>query len=129
IEVIFELLEEKGYVRLVDVSAHLGVAGPTTTAMVKRLAAEELLVYERYRGVTLTARGRELARFARRRHGVLHEFLRLLGEEDGDAHRIVEGIEHHIGAETLDRIEALVASARMQPVWFRRFRRGRTAGE
>ena len=57
VEVILELIEEKGYARIVDIGQHLSVGAPTVTKTLQRLDDEGLVVYERYRGVVLTAAG------------------------------------------------------------------------
>ena len=122
VEVLYELLAQKGYARVVDISAHLGVKSPTATAMLKRLAATGTVRYEKYRGITLTRRGIALAKFVRERHGILTEFLKLLGVPEDTAHADVEGIEHHVQRETLERIRSFVEFARDHPEWMGRYR-------
>jgi Mn-dependent DtxR family transcriptional regulator len=123
VEVIYELIFEKGYARIVDVSQHLHVASPTVTKMIQRLHDEGLVVYERYRGVVLTPEGTALAKEVRRRHGLLTQFLRLLGVDEPTAHRDTEGIEHHLDASTLERIERFVEFAEQNPQWIAEFRK------
>ncbi len=122
VEVIYELILEKGYARIIDIGAHLSVSSPTVTKMIQKLAADGLVAYERYRGVALTDDGVELAKHMRHRHGVLTKFLRLLGVDEAIAHRDTEGIEHHLDPSTLERIMALVAHAEADPTWWARFR-------
>lgn len=123
IEVVYELILEKGYARIIDIGAHLNVSSPTATKMVQKLAEDELVVYERYRGIALTDAGTELAKRLRDRHDLLTRFLRLLGADEATAHRETEGIEHHLEAETLERISALVEHAQRNPDWWDQFRR------
>lgn len=125
VEVVYELFLEKGYARVVDISAHLHVSAPTATKMVQRLADEGLVSYERYRGIALTEKGTELAKMLRRRHGIVLDFLRLLGSDEATAHRETEGIEHHLEAETLERLSDLVEHARADPAWWEAFKRSR----
>lgn len=122
VEVIYELILEKGYARIIDIGGHLHVASPTATKMIQRLAEDGLVEYERYRGIALTTAGTELAKRLRHRHDILTGFLKLLGADDASAHRQVEGMEHHFDAETLGRLERLVASAKADPDGWRRFR-------
>jgi len=122
VEVIYELILEKGYARIVDIGAHLAVSSPTATKMIQRLDEVGLLVYEKYRSVTLTAEGEALAKHLRHRHGVLAEFLRLLGVDEATAHRDVEGIEHHLEPATLAKISEFVDFAKRNPEWFGKFR-------
>ena len=121
VEVIYELILEKGYARIVDISAHLAVSSPTVTKMIQRLDEEGFVVYERYRGVVLTPRGEALAKEVRHRHGVVTSFLRLLGVDEATAHRDAEGIEHHLNPRTLERMARLVEHAEKDPEWWAAF--------
>lgn len=122
VEVVYELILEKGYARIIDIGGHLHVSSPTATKMIQKLAEEGLVVYERYRGIALTQAGEELAKRLRERHELLTRFLKLLGADDATAHRETEGIEHHLEAETLARIADLVEYASAHPEWWARYR-------
>jgi Mn-dependent DtxR family transcriptional regulator len=123
IEVVYELILEKGYARIIDIGAHLHVSSPTATKMVQKMADEGLVVYERYRGIALTDAGTELAKRLRERHGILTSFLNLLGVDESTAHQATEGIEHHLDAATLARIAALVEYAQAHPEWWARYQK------
>lgn len=120
VEVVYELILEKGYARIVDIGAHLNVSSPTATKMVQRLAEDGLVVYERYRGIALTEAGTELAKQVRHRHGIVMDFLRLLGVDEAAAHRATEGIEHHLEPDVLECIAQLVQAAKTDPAWWDR---------
>lgn len=122
LEQIHHLIEEKGYARVVDIAARLNVSQTSVTNMVKRLDVEELLVHERYRGLVLTERGREVARRIIRRHEILRRLLDLFGIDGETAHRDVEGMEHHISAPTLRMFDALVRCLEEDPALLRRLR-------
>lgn len=118
VEVIYELILEKGYARIVDIGAHLHVSSPTATKMIQRLAEDGLVVYERYRGIALTDAGTDLAKMVRHRHGIVMDFLRLLDVDEATAHKATEGIEHHLDADTLARLADLVEAAKRDPAWW-----------
>lgn len=122
VEVIYELILEKGYARIVDIGAHLHVSSPTATKMIQKLAEDGLVVYERYRGIALTPAGTDLARRVQHRHDIVMDFLRLIGVEEAAAHRATEGIEHHLEPTTLDRLADLVGYARAHPDWWGKWR-------
>jgi Mn-dependent DtxR family transcriptional regulator len=123
VEVIYELILEKGYARIIDIGAHLHVSSPTATKMIQKLAEDGLVVYERYRGIALTSEGTELAKKVRHRHGILTSFLRLMGVDEATAHRETEGIEHHLEAATLRAIAELVEYAEAHPEWWAQARK------
>ncbi len=115
LERILELINSKGYARVIDIAAALKISQASVTNMVQRLDAEGLLKYEKYRGLILTAAGKSLARKIARRHRLLTDFLRLLGLDDRVIHHDVEGMEHHISPSTLRAIAALTAQLRRRP--------------
>ncbi|MHC4390678.1 MAG: transcriptional regulator MntR [Planctomycetota bacterium] len=116
LERIHQLMEDKGYARVVDIAERLSVSSPSVTRMVKKLAGAGYLEYERYRGILLTRKGTEVGRRMRRRHRQLEELLRLIGVEDPDTiFRDVEGIEHHVSPETMNAIAHLVEFFKARP--------------
>jgi Mn-dependent DtxR family transcriptional regulator len=115
LERILELINSKGYARVVDIAAALKISQASVTNMVQRLDAEGLLKYEKYRGLILTPAGRNLAHKIAERHRLLTDFLGLLGLDERVIHHDVEGMEHHISAPTLRAIEALTAQLRRRP--------------
>lgn len=118
VEVVYELILEKGYARIVDIGAHLHVSSPTATKMIQRLAEDGLVVYERYRGIALTDAGTELAKRIRERHGIVMDFLRALGVDEARAHQATEGLEHHLDADLLQKLAELVEKAKADPAWW-----------
>jgi len=115
LERILELINAKGYARVVDIAAALKISQASVTNMVQRLDAEGLLKYEKYRGLILTISGKNLARQIAHRHRLLTDFLKLLGLSDRVIYHDVEGMEHHISLPTLRAIEALTNQLRRRP--------------
>ncbi len=108
LERIHALMETKGYARVSDIAGELGLRPPSVSLMVQRLAKLGYLDYERYRGLRLTEEGRAVARRIQRRHAILERFFALIGVRRSQAEKDIEGIEHHLSAETLGRLEELV---------------------
>ncbi len=115
LERILELINSKGYARVVDIAAALKISQASVTNMVQRLDADGLLKYEKYRGLILTTAGKTLACKIAYRHQLLTDFLKLLGLDDRVIYHDVEGMEHHISSSTLRAIEALTAQLRRRP--------------
>jgi Mn-dependent DtxR family transcriptional regulator len=115
LERILELINSKGYARIVDIASALKISQASVTNMVQRLDAEGLLKYEKYRGLVLTPAGARLAHKIARRHRLLTDFLNLLGLDKQVIHHDVEGMEHHISTPTLRAIERLTAQLRRHP--------------
>ncbi len=115
LERILELINTKGYARVVDIARSLSISQASVTNMVQRLDAEGLLKYEKYRGLVLTTAGETLARNITRRHQLLTDFLKLLGLPDDVIFHDVEGMEHHISPPTLRAIENLTRLLNQHP--------------
>jgi Mn-dependent DtxR family transcriptional regulator len=124
LERILELINTKGYARVVDIAQSLKISQASVTNMVQRLDAEGLLKYEKYRGLALTASGEALAKNITRRHKILTDFLRLFGLDEETIYHDVEGMEHHISPPTMNAIEALTAQLERQPALVARVRAG-----
>lgn len=108
LEVIYELVEEKGYATTVDISTYLNVSSPSVTKMVQRLDESGYLIYEKYRGIKLTDEGIRVARSIRNRHGLLAEFFKIIGVDEEIANNDAEGIEHHLHPQTIKKLEEFV---------------------
>ena len=74
LERILELINTKGYARVVDIARSLSISQASVTNMVQRLDAEGLLKYEKYRGLVLTTAGETLARNITQRHQAFDRF-------------------------------------------------------
>jgi Mn-dependent DtxR family transcriptional regulator len=112
LETILQLIDTKGYARVIDIAAGLGISQASVTNMVQRMDADGLLKYEKYRGLTLTAEGRRLGENITHRHAVLTEFLRMLGLPEDLVYQDVEGMEHHISPTTVAALVRLNAHLR-----------------
>ena len=102
LERIHELIEEKGYARVVDIASSLDVKQASVTSMVQKLGELGYINYEKYRGLILTDKGREVALRIQRRHETLSRFFSLLGLDSKTQQADIEGIEHHLSPETLN---------------------------
>ncbi|MDM5359307.1 transcriptional regulator MntR [Peribacillus sp. RS7] len=108
IEQIYLLIEEKGYARVSDIAENLSVHPSSVTKMVQKLDQEKYLIYEKYRGLVLTANGKKVGKRLVYRHELLEQMLRLIGVKEENIYHDVEGIEHHLSWNAIDRIGDLV---------------------
>lgn len=108
-------MDHKGYARVSDVAARLGLTPSTVSNMVRRLSDRGFLNYERYRGFSLTAKGRAVAGRIKARHETLTELFGLLGLEPRTVEQEVEDIEHHLRPQTLEMLAKLVSYWKASP--------------
>jgi DtxR family transcriptional regulator, Mn-dependent transcriptional regulator len=88
-----------------DLAEKLGVSPGTVTATIKRLADRGLADHKPYKGVVLTAAGREAAVAAIRRHRIVERFLSdMLGYPWNEADRLAGSFEHELPQEVEDRL-------------------------
>lgn len=123
LEAIWILTDEKGYARVTDLAERLNISPASASKMVRRLHADGLLTYERYRGFSFTPRGKRTGRLLYARHQILERFLTQLEIGDADTiHRVVEGIEHHFDVRRVGKIERLANYIDEHPEWWALFR-------
>ncbi|SDH34696.1 transcriptional regulator MntR [Alteribacillus bidgolensis] len=108
LERIYKLIEEKGYARVSDIAEALEVHPSSVTKMVQKLDKKDYLVYEKYRGLVLTAKGKKVGKRLVYRHELLEDFLKLIGVDKAYIYDDVEGIEHHLSWDAIDRIGDVV---------------------
>ena len=108
VEAVADILYRSGECRVKDLAEHIGVSHVTVSRIITRLQREGLVDTEPYRPIRLTPRGEQLAAISRRRHETVLGFLLALGVPDADARRDAEGIEHHVGVKTLERMAEFV---------------------
>ncbi|GGE10125.1 transcriptional regulator MntR [Marinithermofilum abyssi] len=115
LENIYKLIEQKGYARVSDIAEALEVHPSSVTKMVQKLDQSKYLVYEKYRGLVLTPKGKKIGKRLVDRHTLLEEFLRIIGVEEDLIYNDVEGIEHHLSWDSITCIEYLVEYFQKNP--------------
>lgn len=109
IEQIYYLMEKKGFVTVTDIAEELEVHPSSVTKMIQKLDRSNFVDYEKYRGFVLTAKGKEVGKRLLYRHDLLEEFLEIIGVDEENIYNDVEGIEHHLSWNSIDRINDLVS--------------------
>lgn len=125
LERIHELIEEKGYARVVDIASSLQVKQASVTSMVQKLGELGYLNYEKYRGLILTEKGKAVARRIQKRHETLSRFFSLFRLDREIQKQDIEGIEHHLSSATVDCLADLAAFFEKHPEVLKTFLRSR----
>lgn len=115
LENIYKLIERKGYARVSDIAEALEVHPSSVTKMVQKLDQNKYLIYEKYRGLILTPKGKKIGKRLMDRHKLLEQFLRLIGVSEGQIYHDVEGIEHHLSWDSIHCIQNLVEYLETHP--------------
>lgn len=115
VEAIDDLLRERGEARVRDLAALFGVSHVTVSRTVERLQRDGLVETEPYRSIELSPDGRAMAAASRARHAAVLALLLALGIDPEIAELDAEGIEHHVGPETLAAFARFVAERGGRP--------------
>src|SRR4051794_3934816 len=103
---IYKLQTEHGHVTIGALAKDQAVSAASASAMVKKLAALELLDHEPYRGAQLTDAGGRVALEVIRHHRLLELYLaETLGLSVDDVHDEADRLEHVISEELEARID------------------------
>jgi DtxR family Mn-dependent transcriptional regulator len=95
LKAIYELAEKDQPVALSALAEELAISPVSTNEMVKKLVKRGLVIYERYKGVTLTTAGQAWAMTVTRRHRLWERFLTdVLGLDWGHVYEEACRLEH-----------------------------------
>ena len=98
---VYEIIEKKGYARVKDISRELEVKPPTVVEMMRKLQNDGLVIYEKYGGITLTSRGKEIAEAVKRRHDTFKRFLEIILVPEDIALKDAHVLEHRLDPKTI----------------------------
>jgi len=102
---ILRLYDGENPVKTNDIAKLMSVAPASVTEMLNVLQKEDLVVYEKYRGVTLTDLGLRTAKDLRRKHRIFEKFLMdILDIEPDMAHDEACAFEHSISNDAADKL-------------------------
>ena len=113
---IYKLQTEHGHVKTSTLAQRMGVAPPSATAMMKKLASYGLVDHELYRGVRLTRTGERIALELLRHHRLLELYLaRTLDLELDAVHAEADRLEHALSETLEERIDKVLGSPTQDP--------------
>ena len=121
LEVIAELVELKGYATTLDISRFMNVSPPSVTKMLQKLDEKKYLEYEKYHGINLTNKGKQVADTIRRKHSTLLEFFEVLKVGQGIANQDTEGLEHHLNPKTVRQLKKYITFLKSNPKIIKQF--------
>ena len=105
---IYEIIENKGYVRVKDISQALDVRPSTVIEMLEKLNEERLIVYKKRSGISLTGDGKKKAATINERYKIFLRLFELAGVSPKIAYRDACILEHYVSDETNAAIQSFV---------------------
>lgn len=105
LETIFHLVIEKQFARAKDISKRLGVNNSSVTNALQALAERKLINYAPYEVITMTTKGKRIAKDVVRRHEALKDFFtKVLAIPETEAEDAACKMEHAISRTVLERL-------------------------
>ncbi|MBU0730864.1 MAG: metal-dependent transcriptional regulator [Proteobacteria bacterium] len=105
LEVIFHIAAEKQFARAKEIASRLKVSRSSVTEAFRALAKKGLINYAPYEVITLTPKGKNVAKDVVRRHLALKDFfIKILAVDEEIAESGACRIEHAAPLEIIDRL-------------------------
>ncbi|MCB0547752.1 MAG: metal-dependent transcriptional regulator [Phaeodactylibacter sp.] len=117
LKAIFKISERDGKPASTNaISSEMSTSAASVTDMIKRLSDKTLIHYERYRGVTLTGQGAQIATHLIRKHRLWEVFLvdKLHFSWD-EVHEIAEQLEHIKSQGLVERLDEYLGFPKFDP--------------
>jgi len=116
LKTLFTRADKNGEIAITDLSHHLKVSAPTANSMIKNLSQQGLVHYEKYKLISLTAKGKREAAFIIRKHRLTEMYLvEKMGFGWEMVHEIAEQIEHINSPRFFDRMDELLGYPKVDP--------------
>ncbi|HRC32070.1 MAG TPA: metal-dependent transcriptional regulator [Bacteroidia bacterium] len=116
LKALFTLSNSKGEVNVNELSKRLEIKMPTVTSMMKKLSEKKLVLYESYKPLRLTEKGKKEAAIVIRKHRLTEMFLvQKMGFGWEDVHPIAEQVEHIQSPLFFDKMDELLGFPKLDP--------------
>ena len=116
LKALFKLASQEDEINLSDLSKKLSVSTPTANSMIKRLHEKEFVIYEKYKPIKLTDKGKTTAALIVRKHRLTEMFLvEKMGFGWEKVHAIAEQIEHIKSPIFFDKMDELLGYPNIDP--------------
>lgn len=112
VKLIYILHNKNERVHTNDMASILKIKPASVTEIFKKLSDGKYINYEKYAGVTLTRKGREIAKKTKEKHDTLKEFLLLLGVNENIADEDACNMEHFLHSDTMNMIVRFVENVK-----------------
>jgi DtxR family transcriptional regulator, Mn-dependent transcriptional regulator len=109
LETILELQTKNTVARSKDIAEKMNIKRGSVNGMLKKLAANDLINYEPYGYVTLTAKGTKIAREIEKRHTIFKDFLfRIVGVDEKKSEEAACHMEHAMDKPTFNKFAKFI---------------------
>ena len=114
---IYKLEQSKIRVQTNILAKKMDISNAAVTDMLKKLSSNGLILYERYKNIQLTKKGKDYAAVIVRRHRIWEIFLnQIVGLPWDKVHDEAHRLEHSSSDELIDRIEEMLNYPEFDPL-------------
>ncbi|MBU28320.1 MAG: iron-dependent repressor [Flavobacteriales bacterium] len=116
LKAVYHLQKENKSVSTNAIASYLEMKPSSVSDMLKKLADKKLIYYKKYKGSSLTKKGKLIALSIIRKHRLWETFLvDKLGFGWGHVHNIAEQLEHIDSEELIDKLDAFLQFPKYDP--------------
>ncbi len=116
LKAIYFLNEQESSINVTELSKRLGVSKPTVSNMLKSLEEQGWVIYQKYKPVRLTEKGRKAAARVIRKHRLTEMFLHSVMEFGWEeVHEIAEQMEHIQSEKLFARMDEMLDYPTVDP--------------
>ena len=116
LRVIFKFIDKGEVIKPNQIADKLGISGAAVTDMLKKLAKDGYVDYEKYKGISLTREGGDYARNMVRRHRIWELFLhQIVGMPWDRVHDEANNLEHSASDGLINRMEEMLDFPEFDP--------------
>lgn len=116
LSVIYKYRDDNGEIKANRIAEKLSISNAAVTDMLKKLASEGYIIYQKYKGIKLSDLGRNYARNMVRRHRIWEVFLnQIVGVPWDKVHDEAHNLEHSASDELINRLEEMLDFPEFDP--------------
>ncbi|MDR7128190.1 DtxR family Mn-dependent transcriptional regulator [Algoriphagus sp. 4150] len=113
---LFNLANDKNEINISELANQMQVSMPTVNSMVKTLQKNGWVIYEKYKPVSLTPKGKKEAALIIRKHRLTEMFLvNKMGFGWEEVHEIAEQVEHIHAPKFFERMDEMMGFPTIDP--------------
>lgn len=108
LETIDYFIKDHGYARPLEIAVQLKVTPASVSQMLVKLSNEGLINYQKYRGMTLTQKGKDLLKDLAEKEGSIYDLLKIMGCDEKTAREKACFFEHFIDEDLSNKMKEFV---------------------
>lgn len=101
--------------KITEIAMALKISKPSVSQMIRKLAQEKLIMFEKYGSITLTKKGIKHARVIIRKHQLLEVFFNNILKIKRKFHLEAHKMEHSLSEKVVDKLDKMLKNPHVCP--------------